>query len=96
MALTFMMEFPGLTQQQYNQILDRLQPDRRPFQGELLHVAGPMEGGWSVVEIWESQDAFDRFIQEKMVPVLQEAGVRPSQPKVVPVYNIMAREKITT
>lgn len=96
MALTFMMEFPGVTQQQYDQIFDRLLPDRKPPQGELLHVAGPMTGGWSVVEVWESQDAFDRFVQEKLAPAMQEAGVLPPQPKVVPVYNIIARETITT
>ncbi len=94
MALAFIMEFPGVTQMQYDQAIDRLQLGGKPYQGQLFHVAGPIPGGWSVVDVWESQEAFDRFLQAKLGQALQEAGIAPPQPKVVPVHNMLARERI--
>ncbi len=94
MALTFILEFPGGTQQQYDQILDRLQLSGKPPPGQIFHVAGPIEGGWCVVDVWESQEAFDRFIQEKLGRALQEVGMSlPQRPKVVPVHNILERAR---
>jgi quinol monooxygenase YgiN len=94
MALTFVLEFPGGTQQQYDQVIDRLQLGGKAPPGAIFHVAGPIEGGWCVVDVWESQEAFDRFIQEKLGRAIQEAGLSlPQQPKVFPVHNILERAR---
>ncbi len=95
MAQTMIFEMPGVTQQQYDQTIDRLQLGGKPPQGQLFHVAGPMTGGWCVVDVWESQEAFDRFLQAKLAQALQEAGMPTLQPKVIPVHNLLAREHIT-
>ncbi len=90
MALLYIMEFPNRTQQQYDQVMDRLQLGGSSPQGQLYHVAGPMEGGWCVVDVWESQEAFDRFIKERLERAMQGTGITlPEHPKVIPVHNIM-------
>jgi len=89
MALAFLLEFPGVTQEQYDQVIEKLQLGGKTYQGGIFHVAGPMEGGWRVVDVWESQEAFDRFFQAKLGQALQEVGVAPPQPKVWPVHNIL-------
>ena len=89
MALAFVMEFPGTTQEQYDKVLEILQLGGKSPPGQIFHVAGPIEGSWCVVDVWESQEAFDRFLQEKLGRAMQEAGVPPPQPKVVPVHNIL-------
>ncbi len=63
-------------------------PDNRPVPGLLYHVAGPFEGGFRVVEVWESQDVLDRFFQEKLGQALQDAKITV-EPQSFPVHNIM-------
>ncbi len=60
MAIAILVETPGMTQEQYetaSQQVDQI----GPVAGWLAHVAGPMEGGWRVVDVWESQAAADAF-----------------------------------
>lgn len=50
-----------------------------------LHVDGPIEGGWRLVDVWESQEALDKFFQERLQQVYQELGLTP-QGQVWPVH----------
>jgi hypothetical protein len=75
MALAFLQEFSGFTQEQYDQAMEKLQRGGIRGEGRLFHVAGPMEGSWRIVDVlWESQEAFDKFLQQ-LGPVLQEIGM---------------------
>lgn len=89
MAIGFVIEIPGCTQKQYDQVMQKLQLGGKVYPGCLYHVAGPMEGGWRVVDIWESQAAFDAFFNAKLKKALQEANVPPFHPKVFPVHNTL-------
>ncbi len=62
MALTVLYQIPGLTEEQYDKIITELQSARITAQGRMYHVAGPIEGGWQVVDVFESQEAFEQFI----------------------------------
>ena len=88
MAIALLFEVPGMTQAQYDQIRGALSPDNRPAPGLLYHVAGPTPDGWRVVEVWESQEALDRFFQGPAAQVLQGAGAA-IQPQPWPVHNLM-------
>jgi hypothetical protein len=58
----------------------------------IFHSAGPIEGGWGVIDFWESREAFDRFVQGRLQPAIQELGDQapPNPPdiKEFPVHNI--------
>jgi hypothetical protein len=58
-----------------------------PVEGVLVHVAGPTETGWRVVDVWESEDAFNRF-GAHLMPIIQELGTEP-RPAVFPVHNFV-------
>ena len=88
MAIAMIFDVPGMTQAQYDQVRTEVLPDNRPAAGMLYHVAGPSETGWVVVEVWESQEAVDRFFQEKLGQALQKANIN-AQPRVVQVHNTM-------
>jgi hypothetical protein len=49
--------------------------------GLILHTAGPTPEGWYVYDIWESKEHFERFLQQKLGPAVQELvgddGARP-------------------
>ena len=55
--------------------------------GILSHAAGPTDDGWRVVDVWESEEAFQRFGQV-IGPILQEVGM-PGQPQLFPLDNFV-------
>ena len=46
-----------------------------PPQGAIFQVAGPAEGGWRVISVWESREAQERFRDERLIPAFNELGV---------------------
>lgn len=46
----------------------------RPPEGNVLRMAGPMEGGWRVVSLWESHRQFETFLEDRLHLSLQDAG----------------------
>ncbi len=82
MAITAIFENSGMTQQQYNQVLRDLEAKGLGApKGRLHHVAGPIEGGWFVVDVWESEEA--------LVPIIAATGAALSPPRIIPVHNII-------
>jgi len=72
MAVAFLQELPGTTQEQYDQVREAFRG--KTAEGRIFHVAGPMEGGWRIVDVWESQEAVNKFFQE-LGPAAQAAGM---------------------
>ena len=93
MPILMIHEIPGGTQEQYDQVASRLtsggfnELSDWPSEGLLSHTAGPTDDGWMVVDVWESEEAFQRF-GEVIVPVLQEIGI-PGEPRIIPVHNFV-------
>ena len=54
MAVALILDLPGVTEAQYASARGMLGEVLQP--GNLVHVAGPTEDGWRVVEVWESPD----------------------------------------
>jgi len=95
MAIGIVHEIPGGTQDDYDKIAKALGQDSFdslsdwPVEGILCHIAGPYEGGWRVVDVWESEEAFQAF-GEKLMPAIQEAGIDAPPPEIYSVHNFVA------
>src|SRR5207249_8933281 len=89
MSTVMLMEWTGVTQDQYNQVMRTLDLDKNPAAGAILHVAGFTAGTLHVLDVWESQQAFEKFQKDRLAAAVQEAGIN-SQPKVqfYPARNI--------
>jgi hypothetical protein len=49
--------------------------------GGSVHVAGPgPQGGWRVIEVWESEEEARRFLREELAPALRAAGAQGPPP----------------
>ena len=90
MAIAVQLDFKGATLEQYDQVMREfglaLHDDSGPNwrKGIIRHVAGGRpDGGWTVVDIWESQDAFDRFFNDRLGPAFGAVGTLP-QPAIAP------------
>jgi hypothetical protein len=57
----------------------------------VFHVAGPSpNGGWRVIEVFDSEDAAKPFVQERLAPAFQAIGAPPPPPpEFWPVHNYM-------
>ena len=87
MAVALVFNGVGVTQAQYEQVLNEVNPDGKVAPGVIFHVAGPAADGWRVVEVWESQEALNKFFQDKLAAALQKANISV-QPEVFPVHNM--------
>ena len=45
-----------------------------PPEGNVLRMAGPMDGGWRVVSLWDSRQQFETFLEERLHLSLQDTG----------------------
>jgi hypothetical protein len=83
MAVGIRLKFAGGTQEQYDAIHQHMGVDQNPPEGLIFHSSGPIDGGWGVIDFWESADAFDRFAQGRLMPAVGELGERafPGEPE---------------
>ena len=91
MAVAFVFDFPGATQAQYEAALREVGLERgaAPQAGRLLHAAGPYDGGWCVVDIWESREALDAYFRDRLAAALERAGMpTPLLPQVFEIHNL--------
>ncbi|MGA9762067.1 MAG: hypothetical protein WBQ14_06575 [Gaiellaceae bacterium] len=56
--------------------------------GRLYHFALENDGKIHVLDVWESQEAFEAF-GATLLPIMAELGADPGQPMVSPVHNII-------
>jgi hypothetical protein len=92
MAIGLRAKFDGGTQEQYDAVHGHMGVDEDPPAGMIFHMAGPVEGGWGVIDVWESRDAFDQFFARRLGPAVQELGDRtfaaPPDIKEFPVHHV--------
>lgn len=79
MAVGLRLKFNGGTQAQYDAMHGYMNVDNDPPEGMIFHSAGPIEGGWGVIDCWESREAFDRFATGRLQQSVQELGDRAFQ-----------------
>ena len=95
MAIGVIIEFPGSTSRaKYEKSVKMILKGRRkrladwPVKGVLAHIAGPMPGGWRVIDVWQSRAAFNRF-GKKLKPVLKKIGMQRVRLKIFPLARFI-------
>lgn len=78
MAVGIRIKLPGVDQATFDQIQAAVDPTS-PLDGLIFHASGPIDGGWGVLDFWQSRAHFDRFAQDRMGPAVAANGpsVRP-------------------
>jgi hypothetical protein len=71
MAVGMLQMLQGGTKEQYDQVNEAMFGQSRPSsdqvpEGLIIHSAGPAEGGWYIYDIWESREAFERFMDGQL------------------------------
>jgi hypothetical protein len=86
-------EIAGMTRELYEQAIPELNhpgaSSDSPPPGSHLHASGPMEGGWRIIEVWESEDAATAFYgSEPFRQMVQRLGIPPSVIASYPVETV--------
>jgi quinol monooxygenase YgiN len=76
MPLLMKAEVLGQTEDGYKAVFDALAPLYQQAPGFIAHVSHAIEGGWCVMDVWTSKDAFQAFFSEHVVHRLPST-VRP-------------------
>ena len=82
---------PGMTQEQYDAMLQQLGPRFRTQPGFIFHMAGPADDGWYALEVWESQAAHEAWVREVIGPAMQAAGAAPFRQEAIPLHHAFSR-----
>jgi hypothetical protein len=54
-----------------------------------VHIAGPSENGWRIVNVVPSQEQFEAFAREQLIPAVRQAGNVTPQLAFFPVYRLI-------
>ena len=60
--------------------------------GRVYHSSFGSPGNLAVFDVWTSQAAFDAF-GKTLMPILQELGIDPGPPAVMPIHNVIVPPK---
>ena len=77
MTIAVQLDFPGATLEQYDHGLEwlGLLPGGPAARGQLFHWVTAIDDGVRVMDVWESREAFESFMETRVLPVLPEIGV---------------------
>ena len=94
MAYGIVHHFPGGTKEQYEASLAAVHPSKGSLpEGQIYHAAGPSDGGWTVVAIYDSKENWEEFRDGLLLPRFQqgiEGGfTTPPQETTFEVYKLL-------
>lgn len=82
MAVAVQVDFDGATMDQYDEVCRNmgLTPKGPGSAGSISHFATKTDSGMRIIDVWETKDQFEKFAQERIGPLSQQAGIT-AQPK---------------
>jgi hypothetical protein len=72
-------DFPeGVGTPLYDGVQAELGAENNPPEGLIFHWAGEVDGKWTITDVWESRDLYDRFQAERLFPAIKKvSGMDP-------------------
>jgi hypothetical protein len=70
MAVGICVKLAGVTAEQFDQLEAALNARANRPDGLIFHASGPIDGGWGVMDFWESRADFDRFAADRIAPAM--------------------------
>ncbi len=90
MAVGIRIKLQGVGQEDFDAVNAVIDPAGDPPKGLILHSSGPIEGGWGVIDFWDSRADFDAF-SPRIQAGVEKVGVQlqgPPDVKEFPVHEM--------
>ena len=81
MAVMMIMNWSGITTDQYEQAREKVNWETDTPKGAIAHFAAHDGKGMRITDIWESGDDFQSFVDSRLTPAVTEIGIQ-GQPDV--------------
>jgi hypothetical protein len=81
--------WPGGTEEQYRATLAAVTESAGGRRPELLHAAGPTDGGFLVAGVYDSKETADNFVRDSIASIMPIEGglVGPPQERSAEIVN---------
>jgi len=89
MAVLVTAEVPGMTPGAYDGMVTALRDKMQHAKGFIAHGAGMSDGGWRVVELWETTEDATKWFTENVEPNLPP-GITPKR-TLVTLHNLITK-----
>ncbi|MFP5245675.1 MAG: hypothetical protein ACLGH0_03190 [Thermoanaerobaculia bacterium] len=81
MATVMLMHWPEVTREEYEEVRRDVNWEGDVPEGAKFHVAWFGEDGLRVLDLWESEENFQTFVRDRLMPGVQKAGIA-GEPKI--------------
>jgi hypothetical protein len=73
-------DFPeGIGSEMYDGINAAMDVANNLPEGLIFHWAGDVDGKWTLTDVWETREAYERFRDERLFPAIREvSGMDPA------------------
>ena len=71
MAYARLAMFPGGTEEQARTVAEELGQTNIDPPGRILFGAGPVDGGYQIIQVWESRADLDSFLESSFRPAME-------------------------
>ncbi len=91
MAVMMQMTWNGIGAEEYEAARKHVNWEGDVPPGAMFHVVAVTDGGVRVTDVWESAEAFDAFVRDRLMPGVKELGI-PGEPQVeiLPAHAVFA------
>jgi len=76
MAVVMRMDWPEVTPEQYDEACEVVGWERDVPKGAIFHTAFFDESGFKVVDVWESAEDFQSFVDNRLMPGIAQVGIQ--------------------
>jgi heme-degrading monooxygenase HmoA len=91
MPIMMTSDLAGATHDDYEHLAAALLAALKAADGFIAHAAGPIEGGYQVSELWESEEAHHAWFETHVIPSLPAGAPRPTV-AIRPIASIVTRD----
>lgn len=81
MATVMVMHWPEVTREQYQEARKLVGWEREVPEGARSHVAWMADDGFHVVDVWDTPEQFQHFVNARLTPSVAQIGIQ-GQPQV--------------
>jgi len=82
MAVVMEMLWKEVNLDNYNEAREKVHWEDQVPEGAIFHVAWHDDEGLHAVDVWESEDAWNKFVEHRLMPVVKGDMGLPGEPKV--------------
>ena len=85
------LRYPGMKPADYDRLMLAFHLDESPPVGEILHLAVERDEGVEAWDVWQTRQAAESFVEQRLRPALRELGIAiEPEFELVPLHNLYA------